>query len=389
MTYPLPPDPARFSALLAPPRMHGLAVCLRDTTALSPPLELVAAMIVRLAQGMFSQAAFPEAVLTPGRRWSPRSGTVADPAPCLEPTPHVQRSPASDGAAEPQPAGPLPMAAATPPAQRQQPAIAPAEPTGPGPARVAATPHVQRSPAGDGAAEPEPAGPLPTAAATPHAQRRRPDISTTRTASAARHTALITATPHVQRRQSDTATTRTASAAHHTPITATPHVQRPTPAQPPAAPTQPLACDAPPPSAPARQHPMPSGSRGRLKNGAPGGDYLAAPRCGARTRAGGSCRQPAMANGRCRLHGGKSTGARTEAGRDRLRSIHTKHGGYGRDSLAWFRRVDAFIAETKQMIAPRRRTAAVEAAAPPSSGTALRGVGQRDIVPPIGILRRT
>lgn len=28
--------------------------------------------------------------------------------------------------------------------------------------------------------------------------------------------------------------------------------------------------------------------------------------CGARTRAGGVCRQPAMKNGRCRLHGGKS-----------------------------------------------------------------------------------
>jgi len=28
--------------------------------------------------------------------------------------------------------------------------------------------------------------------------------------------------------------------------------------------------------------------------------------CGAKTRAGGICRQPAMKNGRCRLHGGKS-----------------------------------------------------------------------------------
>lgn len=28
--------------------------------------------------------------------------------------------------------------------------------------------------------------------------------------------------------------------------------------------------------------------------------------CGAKTRAGGKCRQPPMANGRCRLHGGKS-----------------------------------------------------------------------------------
>jgi hypothetical protein len=54
--------------------------------------------------------------------------------------------------------------------------------------------------------------------------------------------------------------------------------------------------------------------RGRLKYGNPSGDYLAAPRCGARTRAGCSCRQPAMANGRCRFHGGKSTGPRTAAG---------------------------------------------------------------------------
>lgn len=28
--------------------------------------------------------------------------------------------------------------------------------------------------------------------------------------------------------------------------------------------------------------------------------------CGARTRTGGTCRQPAMKNGRCRMHGGKS-----------------------------------------------------------------------------------
>lgn len=28
--------------------------------------------------------------------------------------------------------------------------------------------------------------------------------------------------------------------------------------------------------------------------------------CGAKTRTGGSCCQPAMVNGRCRLHGGKS-----------------------------------------------------------------------------------
>lgn len=32
-------------------------------------------------------------------------------------------------------------------------------------------------------------------------------------------------------------------------------------------------------------------------------------RCGARTRRSGVCQSPAMANGRCRMHGGKSSGA--------------------------------------------------------------------------------
>ena len=53
-------------------------------------------------------------------------------------------------------------------------------------------------------------------------------------------------------------------------------------------------------------NPMPLGS---LKNGNRPGDPRKAPRCGAKTRRGSSCRQPAMTNGRCRLHGGKSPGA--------------------------------------------------------------------------------
>jgi hypothetical protein len=66
--------------------------------------------------------------------------------------------------------------------------------------------------------------------------------------------------------------------------------------------------------------------RGRLRHGNPSGDFLAAPRCGARTRAGCACRQPAMPNGRCRLHGGKSTGARTAAGLARCRTATLVHG---------------------------------------------------------------
>ncbi len=32
-------------------------------------------------------------------------------------------------------------------------------------------------------------------------------------------------------------------------------------------------------------------------------------KCGAKTRSGAPCRSPAMANGRCRMHGGAATGA--------------------------------------------------------------------------------
>jgi hypothetical protein len=47
------------------------------------------------------------------------------------------------------------------------------------------------------------------------------------------------------------------------------------------------------------------------------------PRCGAKTRAGGQCKAPVVwnsdldrpRNGRCRLHGGMSTGPRTSQGR--------------------------------------------------------------------------
>jgi hypothetical protein len=37
--------------------------------------------------------------------------------------------------------------------------------------------------------------------------------------------------------------------------------------------------------------------------------------CGARTRAGGHCKAPARLNGRCRMHGGLSTGPKTAEGK--------------------------------------------------------------------------
>jgi len=50
-------------------------------------------------------------------------------------------------------------------------------------------------------------------------------------------------------------------------------------------------------------------------------------RCLAKTRKGGACHKPALKNkSRCQLHGGRSTGPRTEAGRARISALHYKHG---------------------------------------------------------------
>src|SRR5208282_216518 len=68
---------------------------------------------------------------------------------------------------------------------------------------------------------------------------------------------------------------------------------------------------------------------GPLRSGNPRGDPNLAPRCGAKARTTGcSCCAPAMPNGRCRLHGGKSTGPRTPEGRASLARAHTTHGEY-------------------------------------------------------------
>jgi hypothetical protein len=75
-----------------------------------------------------------------------------------------------------------------------------------------------------------------------------------------------------------------------------------------------------------RQNPM---RGGQLKNGNPSGDLTAIPRCGALTRAGQPCQGPAMSNGRCRMHGGLSTGPTSPEGLARIVAARTVHGGYG------------------------------------------------------------
>lgn len=54
--------------------------------------------------------------------------------------------------------------------------------------------------------------------------------------------------------------------------------------------------------------------------------------CGAKTRMGTPCKAPPVwniavdkaINGRCKLHGGKSTGPRTEAGREAIRNSNRR-----------------------------------------------------------------
>ena len=71
----------------------------------------------------------------------------------------------------------------------------------------------------------------------------------------------------------------------------------------------------------------PAARTGPLRSGNPRGNPNLAPRCGAKARTTGCpCRAPAMPNGRCRMHGGKSTGPRTSTGLANLAKTHTTHG---------------------------------------------------------------
>src|ERR1039458_6235724 len=94
----------------------------------------------------------------------------------------------------------------------------------------------------------------------------------------------------------------------------------------------------------------PSHRRGWLKNGNSPGDPTTAPRCGARTRRGTACQAPAMRNGRCRMHGGASTGPRTPEGLARSRRSRWKPGLYSSESRAERKRVRDLIRESRDLM---------------------------------------
>jgi hypothetical protein len=62
------------------------------------------------------------------------------------------------------------------------------------------------------------------------------------------------------------------------------------------------------------------------------------PRCGAKTRKGTPCMNGAMPNGRCRMHGGKSTGR------------PVKHGRYTKAAKAKRKAIAAMIKRSREMV---------------------------------------
>ena len=64
--------------------------------------------------------------------------------------------------------------------------------------------------------------------------------------------------------------------------------------------------------------------------------------CGAKTRKGGRCRQPAMKNGRCRLHGGKSLSG--------IQHGRYKHGRYTRKAIEERRQLNCLLREVAALL---------------------------------------
>ena len=84
--------------------------------------------------------------------------------------------------------------------------------------------------------------------------------------------------------------------------------------------------------------------QGWLRHGNPPGDFSKAPRCGAKTRKGTPCKGPAMKNGRCRMHGGKSPGGP-------IGNQHAlKHGLRTRKAIAERKMISRLLKESKELI---------------------------------------
>ena len=68
-------------------------------------------------------------------------------------------------------------------------------------------------------------------------------------------------------------------------------------------------------------------------------------RCGAKTRRGTPCQRPARkVNGKCRLHGGRSSGPKTQEGLAKISAANTSTGQHTKEMIAR-RKEDAKVAK--------------------------------------------
>ncbi len=84
-----------------------------------------------------------------------------------------------------------------------------------------------------------------------------------------------------------------------------------------------------------------------MSNRAPNsGPMLASPRCGAKIRAGRSCRAPALrGNRRCRMHGG-APGSGAQRGNRNAR----KHGLFTGDAIAERKQIQDLLGEARKFL---------------------------------------
>ena len=117
---------------------------------------------------------------------------------------------------------------------------------------------------------------------------------------------------------------------------------------------------------------------GPPRSGHPRGNPNLAPRCGAKARTTGCrCRAPAMPNGRCRMHGGKSTGPRTPKGFADLAEARTKHGLYTAAARATYCYRRKLATRTRTVVAVLQLRACL-----PSELEARIAQGPYELVPP-------
>ncbi len=80
------------------------------------------------------------------------------------------------------------------------------------------------------------------------------------------------------------------------------------------------------------------------------GSMLASPRCGAKTRYGGTCRSPAVhRKKRCRMHGGAPGSGAPKANRNAR-----KHGLFTRNAIAERRQIRVLLGEARKLLEERK-----------------------------------